>query len=434
MQTLQTAAAEPANASPPQPLKRRVFGVGNAGLQVVERVIAEGLPSPVCVALNNDPQSLAASAAAEKILVETSFPRGAGPVETPERGPALAEAQLATVKSLCEGLEVACIVAGLGGTVGTGLAPALARVARESGALVLAFVMLPFDWEGSRRQGMAHQGLKALREAADGVICLPNQKAAKLIDENTSVLECFKLTNSLLADGVRGIWRLLTHAGLLEIHFADLCALLRGRHTESAFAAAEAMGATRSREVVQKLLAHPLLDGGQVLAESNAVLVSLVAGPDLTMAEINRVMEGLNRKCESAQVIMGAAIDAAFSERLAVTIIAARKSQEQPEREHAARGSAGELDTQLLPATTASRPESRFVPPPPSLPLEQMEKLLARQSGPGSRPRKLSPRMRQTQLPLEIISKGRFDKSEPTIHKGEDLDVPTYIRRGVALN
>ena len=105
------------------------------------------------------------------------------------------------------------------------------------------------------------------------------------------MLETFNITAQLLADAVRGIWRLLTHTGLIEIHFADLAALLRDRHAESAFAVAEAVGPTRSREVMDKLLAHPMLDGGQILGESDAVLVSLIGGSDLTMAEVNRVME-----------------------------------------------------------------------------------------------------------------------------------------------
>jgi cell division protein FtsZ len=186
---------------------------------------------------------------------------------------------------------------------------------------------------------------------------------------------------------------------------------------------------------MDKLLAHPMLDGGQMLGESEAVLVSMIGGPDLTMAEVNRVMEQVNRQCEHAQVIMGAAIDETLNERLAVTLIAARKSAElEVASETGVAGSSEELAAQLLPRTTKTRPGSRFVAPAPALPPDQMQQLLTRQGRGGSRPRKSSSTMRQGQLPLEIVSKGRFDKSEPTIHKGEDLDVPTYIRRGVALN
>jgi cell division protein FtsZ len=413
----------------------KVFGVGGAGMNVMELMFKESPSGMGFVAVNTDAQSLAASSATEKVHLETQHLRGLGTGGDPDRGRALAEEQLPKLKSLCEGVDVVFILAGLGGGAGTGISPVLAGAAREAGALVLGFVTMPFDCEGGRRQRLAQYGLSELQAAADGVISLPNQKVCKMIDENTSVLETFKITNEFLVAGVRGVWHLLMHKGLIEIHFSDLAALLRDRHAESSFAVAEAMGPTRSREVMDKLLAHPMLDGGQVLGESEAVLVSLIAGPDLTMAEVNRVMEQVNRQCEHAQVIMGAAIDEAFKERLAVTLIAARKSAEpEPPGETGPAGTREELTAQLLPRSTTSRRGSRFLPPAPTLPADQLQQLLARQGRGGSRQHKSLPKLRQGQLPLEIVSKGRFDKSEPTIHKGEDLDVPTYLRRGVALN
>ena len=413
----------------------KVFGVGGAGINVMELMLKDSLPGVGFVAVNTDAQSLAASSAIEKVHLETQPLRGLGTGGDPDRGRALAEEQAPKLKSLCEGADAVFILAGLGGGAGTGISPVLAGAAKEAGALVLGFVTTPFDCEGGRRQRLAQYGLAELKAAADGVISLPNQKVFKMIDENTSVLETFKITNDFLAAGVRGVWRLLMHKGLIEIHFSDLAALLRDRHGESCFAVAEAMGPTRSREVMDKLLAHPMLDDGQMLGESDAVLVSLMAGPDLTMAEVNRVMEQVNRQCEHAQVIMGAAIDEAFKERLVVTLIAARKGAEpEPMGEAGAAGSGEGLAAQLLPQSSAARRGSRFLPPAPTLPPDQLQQLLARQGRGGSRPRKSLPKLRQGQLPLEIVSKGRFDKSEPTIHKGEDLDVPTYIRRGVALN
>ena len=413
----------------------KVFGVGGAGINVMELMLKDSLPGVGFVAVNTDAQSLAASSATEKVHLETQPLRGLGTGGDPDRGRALAEEQVPKLKSLCEGADAVFILAGLGGGAGTGISPVLAGAAKEAGALVLGFVTTPFDCEGGRRQRLAQYGLAELKAAADGVISLPNQKVFKMIDENTSVLETFKITNDFLAAGVRGVWRLLMHKGLIEIHFSDLAALLRDRHGESCFAVAEAMGPTRSREVMDKLLAHPMLDDGQMLGESDAVLVSLMAGPDLTMAEVNRVMEQVNRQCEHAQVIMGAAIDDAFKERLVVTLIAARKGAEpEPMGEAGAAGSGEGLAAQLLPQSSAARRGSRFLPPAPTLPPDQLQQLLARQGRGGSRPRKSLPKLRQGQLPLEIVSKGRFDKSEPTIYKGEDLDVPTYIRRGVPLN
>jgi cell division protein FtsZ len=412
----------------------KVFGVGGAGIHVLELMLKEDLPGVGFVAVNTDPQSLAASSAADKVQLETQLLRGLGTGGDPDVGRALAEEQLPRLKLLCEGVDVIFILAGLGGGAGTGISPVLARVAKDAGALVLGFVTTPFACEGGRRQRLAQHGLAELKSAADGVISLPNQKVFKMIDENTSVLETFKITNDFLAAGVRGVWRLLMRKGLIDIHFADLATLLRDRHGESCFAVAEAMGPTRSREVMDKLLAHPMLDGGQMLGETEAVLVSLIGGPDLTMAEVNRVMEQVNRQCEHAQVIMGAAIDETFNERLAVTLIAACKSAATAAGQTGAAGSSEDLVAQLLPHSSKSRRGSRFVPPAPELPSDQMQQLLARQGRGGSRSPKSASAMRQGQLPLEIVSKGRFDKSEPTIHKGEDLDVPTYIRRGVALN
>jgi cell division protein FtsZ len=429
------AQNEPAVETARKGISVKVFGVGGAGINVMELMLKDSLSGVGFVAVNTDAQSLAASSATEKVHLETQPLRGLGTGGDPDRGRALAEEQLPRLKSLCEGANAVFILAGLGGGAGTGISPVLAGAAKEAGALVLGFVTTPFDCEGGRRQRLAQYGLAELKAAADGVISLPNQRVFKMIDENTSVLETFKITNDLLAAGVRGIWRLLMHKGLIEIHFSDLAALLRDRHGESCFAVAEAMGPTRSREVMDKLMAHPMLEDGQMLGESDAVLVSLMAGPDLTMAEVNRVMEQVNRQCEHAQVIMGAAIDEAFKERLAVTLIAARKSTEpEPLGEAGAAGSGEELAAQLLPQSSTARRGSRFLPPAPALPPDQLQQLLARQGRGGSRPRKGLPKLRQGQLPLEIVSKGRFDKSEPTIHKGEDLDVPTYIRRGVALN
>jgi cell division protein FtsZ len=256
------------------------------------------------------------------------------------------------------------------------------------------------------------------------VICLPNQKTFKLIDDNTSVLDTFRITGGLLVEGVCGVWRLLTRPGLIQIHFDDLCALVRDRHSESAFAFVETSGPARSREAVEKLLAHPLLDEGRALADADAVLVSLIGGKDLTMADVNRVMEQIGRYCERAQIIMGAAVDAEMKGRLSVTLIAGRNAAAKEETPM-------DLPDSLALRETAPRSAARQVSPAPSIDLEQSEHLTARHPG---RARRAQNKLLQTQLPLAIVSKGRFDKSEPTIHKGEDLDIPTYVRRGVSLN
>lgn len=411
----------------------KIFGVGGAGLKILEHVAKAGLSSATLAAVDTDEASLSSSRVGEKIHVPAKRQRN------PAANRVLGEEHSTSLKAACEGANVVFIVAGLGGNAGTSISPLLAQAAKETGALVLALVVLPFQCEGNRRQSHAEQGLEALKAAGDGVISLANQKILKLVDENTSVADTFKTANELLAEGLSAVWHLMANKGLIEIHFADLCGLLRDRHGESAFATAEAMGPTRSRDVLDKLLAHPMLDGGKILSEADTVLVNVIGGPDLTMGEINRVMEQINGKCSDAQVIMGAAVREEFRERLAVTVIAAHHPETLLTKagiDGAAHAEAARFNTnlgeQLLNRETNVRPTSRFIPPPPLLPPEKLDQLMGASGMP--RRRRATSKMRQGQLPLEIVSQGRFDKSEPTIHKGEDLDVPTYIRRGVSLN
>jgi len=386
----------------------RIFGVGNAGATLLGALDGTEFAGAQFAAINTDAAALAASSAPVKINLESKLLRGLGTGGDPDRGRALAEEQFSLLKSACEGANVVFILAGLGGGAGSGISPVLARAAREAGALVLAFVTLPFDCEGNRREAQAQTALEHLKRAADGVVCLPSQKIFKLIDDNTSLIETFRFTGGFLVEGVRGVWQLLTRPGLIQVHFSDLCTLLRDRHAENAFAFVEAAGPGRAREAVEKIIAHPLFDDGRALAESDAVLVSLLAGKDLTMSEVGRVMEQVKRQCGHAQIIMGAAVDAALKEKLCVTVIAARQNA----------APSGAPSRSEPSAAHASAPMHRDV--------------AAFRS--GSRPRRLANKLIQTQLPLSIVSKGRFDKSEPTKHNGEDLDVPTFLRRGVPLN
>lgn len=419
----------------------KIFGVGKAGLAMLEAMSHGDFAGAGFVAVSADAASLAASSAPEKIHLETKMLRGLGTGGDPERGRELAETHIAQFKTACAGMDAVFIVAGLGGGAGTGMAPVLARAAKESGALVLAFVTLPFGCEGNRRQSQARAGLERLQAAADGVICLPCEKITKLIDENTSLLDTFKTTTRLLLEGARGVWRLLAFKGLIPLHFADLCGLFRDRHAESCFAAVAAAGPNRSRDAVEKLSAHPMLEGGAALGDAEAVVVSIVGGPDLTLADINRVMEQINGQCPRAQVLLGAVVEETFRDQLALTVIATRRvlrADAPATAANAERVPTGDetpgLDNEWLPGTATKKPAARMVPPLPSPTADPRDPMLAQRAGKSARTRKPSARPRQIPLPLEIVSKNRFDKTEATIHNGEDLDLPTYIRRGVALN
>src|SRR5437868_3174368 len=281
----------------------RVFGVGDAGIQVIELLMADGMDPAQFVALNADGPGLENSAAIHRLRLETKRLRGLGSGGDPERARQAAEEKQSELQKLCEGVKVILIVAGLGGGAGSGITPVVARIAKASGALVLVFVTTPFDCEGNRRQTLAEEALQQLHESADGVIRLPNQKIFKLIHENTTVLDTFKITNRLMADGLDGVSRLVSLRGLIEIHLSELCRVLQEGHSESTFAVAEASGAARADRIIQRLVTHPLLEEGETLARLDSVLISLTGGSDLTMAEVNRVTQEIQAKCGSAEAI-----------------------------------------------------------------------------------------------------------------------------------
>jgi cell division protein FtsZ len=398
----------------------KIIAIGGAGRNLAQHLATRGLGELPCAMIDTGDAGAADWFALDaRTLRELDVANG-----VQAQGAFAAHSE--NLKAWCAGADVVCILTGLGGKAGSGISAVAARVAKEAGALVLGFATLPFECEGSRRAQQAQKGLERFKAEADGVICLPNQKVCRLIDENTSLLDTFKISNELLTDGLRGVWQLLSYGGLIEIHFDDLRDLVRDVHAESLFATAEASGANRAREVVDKLLAHPLFDGGRALTEAKSALVSIVGGTGLAMGEVNRVMEQINRHCEGAQVLMGAAVDETFHDRISVTVIAARRDKTL--------GNGAEHGAQFLNPDEVVQTSPRFVPQPPSLPQEKMEELAAKQPGGTRRARRGNPKMRQEQLPLEVVSKGRFEKSEPTIRNGEDLDEPTYVRRGMVLN
>ena len=407
----------------------KVFGVGGAGCNAVNHIARAPFEGVEFIALNTDAAALGQLAVESKVMLGEKLTRGMGAGGDPERGRAAAEEDAAKLKSLCEGADVVFIAAGMGGGTGTGASPVVARIAKECGALVLGMLVLPFEWEGGRRQRQALLGLHTMKAAADGVICLPNQKLFQLIDEKTSLVETFAITHELLAQGVRGIWRMLMRPGLINVDFADLCSVTRGKHSENSLATAEACDENRARDVVEKLLKHPLLDGGQALTEATSILVSIVGGPDLTMAEVNRVMEQINRQCESAHIIMGAAIEEGFGGKLSVTIVASKRPA--AEHEPDLNAPAPEVEQSLADtAPSSGRSSARMIAPAPPTTAEHTEKILQN----GARGKRKPVKMKQGQLPLEIVSKGRFEKSAPTVHHGQDLDLPTFIRRGMPMN
>jgi cell division protein FtsZ len=408
---------------------------------LVEHLQATGLDGAGFFALNTDASGMGDNGAVTRIQLGTRLTRGLGAGGDPELGRAAAEEAIERVREVCQGAEMVFVLTGMGGGTGTGGAPVVARVARETGALVMGLATLPFACEGSRRQRQARRGIEEFKAASDAVLALPNQRVLSLIDENTSLLDTFGFIEALLAEGVRGLWRLVGRPGLINVDFADLREMMRDRHAESFFAYAETEGDARSRDIVERLTLNPLLENGSLLRTTGAALVSVVAGPSLTMAEVNRVTDLLRRECEDADLLLGATVDPALGERLSLTFIGIQRSPNRADEDFSAaeagapaKGASTAVEAESLETDffhrkpPARRARSRFIAPPPELSPEECQKAVRGRRGRGR------PRMQQAMLPLEVVSKGRFEKSEPTVHHGEDLDIPTFVRRGVVFN
>lgn len=427
----------PSQASSSLLVRIRVLGLGGAGCNFANHMHRTRFEGVEYFAANTDLQSLSASPVEHKIQLGSRMARGLGAGGDPEMGRACAEADTERLRAACEGADIVFLLAGLGGGTGTGAAPVAARIAKECGAIALAITTLPWEAEGPRRMQQAQAGLRELQAAADAVITLPNEKLAALVEEHTNLPDSFERINDVLTQGLRGVWQMLALRGIINIDFADLRAVLGGRHAESLVATSEAAGSQRAQDCVDKLLGSPFLDGGDALRQCDMMLLSILGGSDLQLGEVHRLMELIQRLSPEAHLIVGAAVDPSFTGKLTVTVLASRKPA-PVEVSKPAQAPAPlpptESDTGFMrPQGQVKSGPTKLVPPPPEMSFEKKQQLFAKQS-PGRRTRVSGKKFEQVMLPLDVVSKGRFEKSVPNIRDGEDLDYPTYIRRGMQLN
>ena len=429
-----------------------VIGVGHSGGAIAERIATAGMSGAEVLAVDTDVTSLRLLGNVKTIAFGSKSARGGGCGNDLAMGATAAYEDAAVWKHRLAGARLICVITGVGGGVGGGAGPVIARLAREAGALVLGIAVLPFDYEGSLRRANAATGLETLRTAADAVICVPNQGVAAMLDDKTPLIEMFGAANDLVAQSVASIWRLLHRPALNPVSFADLERLLRGRHAASVFAAVEVRGATRAREALERLQKHPFLQAGHMLVEADAALVAVAGGNDLRFDEVQGIQNQFQRLCEHAQLITGAAVDPELEGRLVVTVIATRGgTAARPQA--VATASSGATSGSAPASTEVETPSSRlafevsgetvspdpgsgnrvgpmFVPPAPNLNEGQKRELAQRQIRNPIRRKKAI----QTLFKFDVVSVSRFAQTEPVKRNGENLDEPTYARRGIALN
>lgn len=301
--------------------KITVFGVGGAGGNAINNMIAEGLQGVEFVAANTDAQALTMSKSLRLIQLGAHVTEGLGAGSIPQVGGAAAEESIDEVMDHLAGTHMCFITAGMGGGTGTGAAPVIARAARDAGILTVAVVTKPFAFEGRRRMQAAEEGIERLRESADTVIVIPNQNLFRIADAKTTFADAFVMADGVLNAGVRCITDLIVKEGLINLDFADVRSVMKdmGR---AMMGTGEATGEGRSKAAAEAAIANPLLDEASMTG-ARGLLVSICGGTDMTLFEVDEAATRIREEVDAnADIIVGAIFDPALSGKFRVSVVA----------------------------------------------------------------------------------------------------------------
>ena len=283
----------------------RVVGAGGGGNNTIQRISEVGIIGAETIAINTDAQDLLYTTANKKILIGRELTKGLGAGSEPRVGEEAAREQEAEIKKALTGSDMVFITCGLGGGTGTGSAPVIAEVAKKIGALTVGIVTLPFNMEGHRRYENAIIGLEKMEQIVDTLIVIPNEKLLELAPE-LPLHTAFKVADEILTNAVKGIAELVTKAGLVNLDFADIRAVMRGGGV-ALIGVGESDSENRAIEAVEKAINNPLLDAD--ISGANGALINVIGGEDMTLDEARKVVETISNKLDDdARIIWGAQI------------------------------------------------------------------------------------------------------------------------------
>ena len=301
--------------------KIKVLGVGGAGSNVLNSMIESGQITGVeFIAINTDAQDLSVNKAVVKIPIGQEITHGLGSGANPDIGRRAAEESLDVIKEHLEGADMIFITAGMGGGTGTGASPVIARMAKELGALTIGVVTKPFPFEGAMRMRNADAGISELREEVDALITIPNQRLLEVADENMSIIEAFKLSDSVLNQGVQGISDLIVMPGLINVDFADVKTIMKDAGT-ALMGIGIGTGENRAEIAAKAAISSPLLE--QSVEDAKGILFNVIGGSDLTMKEVDKAANIIRDIAnDEANIIFGTTIDERMSGQVKITVIA----------------------------------------------------------------------------------------------------------------
>ncbi len=298
----------------------KVVGVGGGGCNAVDRMIEEGLLGVEFVAVNTDAQALMLSKAETRVRVGEKLTRGLGSGGNPETGRKATEESAEDLYGVLKGSDMVFITAGMGGGTGTGGAAIVAQIAKEVGALTIGVVTRPFTFEGSRRIQSAESGIGKLKEQADTLIVIPNDRLLQIVDKRANLQQAFRVADDVLRQGVQGISELITVPGLINLDFADVRTIM-SEGGAALMAVGNAAGEDCARMAAEQAISSQLLD--ITIDGARGILFNVTGGPDLTLFDVNQAAAIIKETAHpDVNLIFGAVIDPAMKDAVRVTVIA----------------------------------------------------------------------------------------------------------------
>ena len=410
----------------------KLVGIGGAGSNAVDRLKMENLERLQLAVINTDYQALASSPVQDKVLIGMSVTRGLGAGGDPELGREAAEADREKIAKVVKDCDLVFLVTGMGGGTGSGAAPTVAEIAAESGALVIAFVTMPFSFEGGRRLKQAEEGLRALRQVCDAVIPLPNDVLLQEAADNETVLDSFSRADEWIGRGVKSIWAMLFKTGLINLDFATLRQAFQQRGGKTLFGLGEGSGENAVADTIASLKLCPLLHTPEFSRKADRLLVNIVGGADLTLPKVNELMTAITEQFgRDSNIIMGAVIDEDMPGRVEVCVLGTSDM--------------GGRSVSARRPTPTARAKTAF-PARPEIPAAQAtssgsrsgtaQETAAAPTGDDTAESRNNQAAKVAQNEFgfgEVESRGHFEKTDRNLFDGQDLDVPTYLRKGIKI-
>ena len=302
----------------------KIIGLGGAGANMLERIALDGMEGAELLALNTDVRTLATCLAREKIQLGVNLTKGLGAGGDPELGHQAALEAEEPIRASIKGRRIVFLCTGLGGGTGSGAAPIITRIAREEGAFVVVFATMPFAFEGKRRRDQAETALNELAVLSNALVTFDNNRMGELVLAKQGIHEAFGAADHMICESIKAVIRLVVRPGIINVGLDDLMSALRTNRSRCLFGSGIADGKDRAIKALRNALNSPLLDQGTLLKDAQTVLVHLSGGEDLTLFEIELLMQRLQKFVpDTAHVLFGAAIDPAMGDSLSITLISA---------------------------------------------------------------------------------------------------------------